>query len=104
MARLRRPFAAVGGVLALALGTAVGMAVPETQAEHEFMGEARDKLVDRAQDVARDTMEKVQRVAGDVMDEAQTTVQERMQGDGGTSSSSQGRAQMSGSSSSPKPM
>jgi hypothetical protein len=90
------------GALALALGTAVGLAVPETQAEHEFMGEARDKLVDKAQDVARDTMDKVQRVAGNVMEEAQTAVQERMQGDGGEASSSQGREQTSGSSSTQK--
>jgi hypothetical protein len=90
------------GVLALALGTAIGLAVPETRAEHEFMGEARDKLVDKAQEVARTTMDKVQRVAGDVMEEAQTAVQDRMQDNGGTSSSSQGRGQASGSTSTQK--
>jgi hypothetical protein len=85
------------GALAIALGAAVGLAVPETQVEHEFMGEARDKLVDKAQDVARDTMDKVQRVAGDVMEEAQTAVRERIQENGGTSSTSQERDQESGS-------
>jgi len=60
----------------LALGAAVGLAVPQTRKEHELMGEARDNLVDKVQTVAQDTMEKVQRVAGDVMEEAQTTVQQ----------------------------
>lgn len=60
----------------LALGAAVGLAVPQTRKEHELMGEARDNLIDKVQTVAQDTMEKVQRVAGDVIEEAQTTVQQ----------------------------
>jgi len=54
------------GAVALALGTAVGLAVPETRREQELMGEARDRLVDKAQGIARETGEKVQRVAGEV--------------------------------------
>jgi gas vesicle protein len=65
------------GAVALALGTAVGFSLPQTQRENELLGEARDTLVDRAQEVAQDTLEKVQQVAGDVMDQAQTTVQEK---------------------------
>jgi hypothetical protein len=65
------------GAVAVALGTAVGFALPQTQRENELLGEARDNLVDRAQSLAHDTMEKVQRVAGDVVDEVQTTAQER---------------------------
>ena len=50
------------GAVALALGTAVGLAVPQT-AENEWMGEARDTLVDKAQSVSQDAIEKVQQVA-----------------------------------------
>jgi hypothetical protein len=64
------------GAVALALGTAVGFSLPQTQRENELLGEARDNLIDRAQEVAQDTVEKVQQVAGEVMDQAQTTVRE----------------------------
>jgi len=65
------------GAIALALGTAVGLAVPQTERENQLMGEARDNLVGRAQEVASDTMEKVQRVASEVTDEAKQTVKEQ---------------------------
>jgi len=65
------------GAVALAIGTAVGFSLPQTQRENELLGEARDTFIDRAQEVAQDTLEKVQQVAGDVMDQAQTTVQEK---------------------------
>jgi len=65
------------GAVALAIGTAVGFSLPQTQRENELLGEARDTLIDRAQEVVQDTLEKVQQVAGDVMDQAQTTVQEK---------------------------
>lgn len=47
------------GALAAGVGAAVGLAIPETTKEHEVMGEARDDLVEKAQE----TQEKVQRVA-----------------------------------------
>jgi len=62
---------------ALAIGAMVGLSLPQTQRENELLGEARDNLIDRAQEVAQDTLEKVQQVAGDVIDQAQTTVQEK---------------------------
>jgi hypothetical protein len=67
------------GAVALALGTAVGFTLPRTSQENELLGDARDKLVDRAQAVAQDTMDKVRQVAGDVMDQAQTTAKEKAQ-------------------------
>ena len=57
------------GAVAVALGTAIGLAVPATRRENEWMGETRDKLVDRAQSVAQDTMNQVQDVARKVTDE-----------------------------------
>jgi hypothetical protein len=53
----------VAGALAVALGTAVGLIVPETRRENELMGETRDRLLGQASDVAQDTMQKVQHVA-----------------------------------------
>jgi len=73
------------GAIAFAVGAAVGLAVPQTQREHELMGEARDQLIDRAQEVAQDTVQKVQQVAGQVADQAQTTLKEQAQEQGLTS-------------------
>jgi ElaB/YqjD/DUF883 family membrane-anchored ribosome-binding protein len=47
---------------AVALGLIVGLAVPETQKEHELMGEMRDNFVDRAQEVTQEAMHRAQRV------------------------------------------
>ena len=47
------------GAAAVAVGAAVGLALPRTRVEHEYMGEASEKLVDKAQQVARDAMDKV---------------------------------------------
>jgi gas vesicle protein len=67
-AALRENPLAIGAV-ALALGTAVGLAVPQTRKENEWMGEARDTLVDKAQSVTQDAMGQVQQVAQKVTDE-----------------------------------
>ncbi len=71
---LRESPLAVGAVT-LALGAAVGLALPQTARENQLLGEARDNLVERAQDLAQETMGKVQSVAT----EAQSSVQDSMQ-------------------------
>lgn len=76
----QRPLAV--GAMTLALGTAVGLAVPETRQEHALMGETRDNLVEQAQAAASNTMEKVQRVASEVADEAKSTAREEAQRQG----------------------
>ena len=60
------------GVVAAAVGIAVGLSIPETRQERELMGEARDRLVDRAKDVASETKEKLQAVAERTIDQAKT--------------------------------
>ncbi len=55
------------GTLAVGVGAAVGLAIPETSKEHEVMGEARDNLVDKAQE----TQQKVQQVTGEAQNAAQ---------------------------------
>jgi hypothetical protein len=58
------------GAGALMLGAAFGMAVPETDTENELMGEARDNVVGRARDMARDAANQVQDAASTVADAA----------------------------------
>ena len=58
------------GAAALAIGTAVGLVIPETQKEHKWMGEARDTFIDKAQAVASDVVDKVQQVADKVAGES----------------------------------
>ncbi|HEU4409790.1 MAG TPA: DUF3618 domain-containing protein [Polyangiaceae bacterium] len=53
------------GAIALLAGVAVGLALPRTQKEDRLMGQARDKLIHRAQEAAHETMEKVQGVVAE---------------------------------------
>jgi ElaB/YqjD/DUF883 family membrane-anchored ribosome-binding protein len=64
------------GAVALALGAAVGFSLPLTNKENQLMGEARDTLVDKAQTLAQDTMQTVQRVAERVTDETKTAIKD----------------------------
>ena len=64
--------------VATALGAAAGFALPATRREDQLMGKARDSFVGQAQEVTQETMEKVERVAG----EAQTTVQKEAEREG----------------------
>ena len=66
------------GTLAVGVGAAVGLAVPETSKEHEVMGEARDNLVDKAQEKVQETQQKAQRVA----EEAQSAAQQEAENQG----------------------
>jgi hypothetical protein len=38
----------------------VALSIPTTEVEQEYLGETRDKLVDRAEEAAKDAMQKVQ--------------------------------------------
>ena len=40
------------GAVAMAVGAAVGLALPETRREQELMGDARDRVVDNAKSMA----------------------------------------------------
>lgn len=71
------------GAAVLATGAAVGLALPTSRVEGEYLGEARDQLMDKAETVARDTVEKVKRVAG----EAGREVQQEAKNQGLTASS-----------------
>jgi len=53
---------------ALVLGAMTGMLLPETQKENEWLGEARDQLVERAQETAQELGEKAHNVAREVIE------------------------------------
>lgn len=63
------------GAAAVALGAAVGLSAPRTRTEDAWMGEARDTLVERAQEVAEDTVQQAQKV----VDVAEGTLQQAQQ-------------------------
>ncbi len=73
------------GAAALTLGVAVGLAIPETRGEQELMGNARDRLADRARDVAEETKDKVGNVVERVADQAQSTAKAAARDEGLTS-------------------
>lgn len=66
------------GAAALALGAAVGLAIPSTRVENKYMGEARNNLLQKAEETARgavgDAVGKVQQVAGQVKETVQEEV------------------------------
>jgi len=76
----------VVGAISLALGAAVGLAVPTTRKEHQLMGEARDTLVERATEAASQAVDKVQNVASEVASQATDTAKEQAREQGLTSS------------------
>ena len=64
----------VVGAVALAVGAAVGFAIPSTRYEGELMGEARDQLVDKAQSAASGLVDQAQSVATDLVGQAKEAV------------------------------
>ncbi len=59
------------GAVALAIGAAIGLAVPSTRKEDELMGQARDKVMDQAQHLAGDALDKVDEGARHLTEELQ---------------------------------
>ena len=58
------------GVAATIVGAAIGVTLPETDVENEWMGDARDTVVDRAREMAGNTAERVGSAAEQVKDVA----------------------------------
>jgi hypothetical protein len=63
------------GAAAAIVGAAIAMSIPNTDAENELMGEARDNVVERARTVATDAANKVKDAAGQVQDIASHAVE-----------------------------
>ena len=65
------------GAVALALGAAVGLSIPSTRVENHLMGEARENLMYKASETAREAIDKVQQVAGEVKQTVQDKAAEQ---------------------------
>jgi ElaB/YqjD/DUF883 family membrane-anchored ribosome-binding protein len=53
----------VAGLTALAVGALLGALIPETEKEHELLGESRDRLAERAKDLAREGASRARDIA-----------------------------------------
>ena len=67
------------GAIAVALGTAIGIAAPGTEKERELMGEMRDNFMEKAQTFAQEKLDQVAGVAQETLatakDELQTAAE-----------------------------
>jgi ElaB/YqjD/DUF883 family membrane-anchored ribosome-binding protein len=70
------------GVVALGLGAALGLLVPETPQENRLMGESRARLVDKTRQTAGDLVQKLQVVAGEAVDAASQAASQEAQNQG----------------------
>ena len=68
--RLARENPLMVGAAALLLGSAVGLAIPETEKENEWLGETRDAMLDKAQQMGRGTAARAQEAAADLAGDA----------------------------------
>lgn len=66
----------VAGALAVAVGAAVGAALPRTDTEDEMMGEQSDALFGEAERIYREERDKAARVAEATVDEAKAVVRD----------------------------
>lgn len=57
------------GAAAVVVGAAVGMALPETERENEWLGETRDNVVEKVEDTARNVASRAQDAVGDAAGE-----------------------------------
>jgi Protein of unknown function (DUF3618) len=65
------------GAVAVAAGTALGLALPSTRLEHEYIGETSERLVDKAEDLARGALDKVEDAAKQMAPEQQQQGQQQ---------------------------
>ena len=73
------------GVIAAAVGLAVGMTLPATEKESQLMGTKRDELIDRAKEAVSDAKDKVRQVAERAVPEVRDTLKEVAREEGLTS-------------------
>jgi hypothetical protein len=51
------------GAVAVAAGTAIGLVLPSTRFENEYIGDTGERLVERVEDIARDALGRVRDAA-----------------------------------------
>jgi ElaB/YqjD/DUF883 family membrane-anchored ribosome-binding protein len=69
--RVARGNPLAAGAIAAAVGLTIGLALPETERENELMGEARDNVLERGQEMARTAANRVQEAATDAAKKVQ---------------------------------
>jgi ElaB/YqjD/DUF883 family membrane-anchored ribosome-binding protein len=62
------------GAASAVLGALVGLSVPETEVENEWMGESRDQMIEGVQQTVRDKVEDVQHAATKAVDQVKDAV------------------------------
>ena len=67
---MMREYPLAVGVAAGIVGASLGMAVPETEQENEWLGEARDSVVQRTQEAATGAIDRAKEAAADVVTRA----------------------------------
>jgi ElaB/YqjD/DUF883 family membrane-anchored ribosome-binding protein len=73
------------GAVAMAIGVAAGLMIPESQREHEILGRTRDRVMGRAQEAVRRSADKLHDAARDAAGEsARHAVDEIWPGSDGT--------------------
>jgi ElaB/YqjD/DUF883 family membrane-anchored ribosome-binding protein len=65
------------GIAALAAGAVVGAALPRTETENEYLGEARDNLVESAKSMAEDSVESARAVAKETIQKVTGSEEQR---------------------------
>lgn len=65
------------GAIAMALGAGLALAMPMTPQENRLMGDARDQLVDKAQDAVQGVAQTAQNAVQDAVHDAVDTVKEQ---------------------------
>ena len=78
--RLMRDNPLLVGAAAVLVGAAVGAALPETERENEMMGEARDNVVNQAQEMAQNAASTVKEVASNIPTQVTEAVAEKVTG------------------------
>jgi hypothetical protein len=76
--RMMRQNPLLVGAAAMLVGAAVGAALPETEKENEWMGDARDTVVDKAQQAAQNATQAVKEAANDVVGDTVSKVAEKV--------------------------
>jgi ElaB/YqjD/DUF883 family membrane-anchored ribosome-binding protein len=62
------------GAAATVLGALIGMAVPETEVENEYLGPRREQMVEGVQEAVREKVDEVQRAATKAADQVKAAV------------------------------
>src|ERR671910_1428344 len=84
------------GALGTVLGGVAGLLIPETEKEHQLMGETRDRVIGSVQEMAGETVAKAQRVAEEAgktaMEAGKAAIEEVNSQQGSTGQSGSGKS------------